>query len=322
MPFPPRAFLIGAQKAGTTYLARLLDQQPGVCLAQPKEPDFFTAFWEEGLDWYRACFPDRDPDRDVGVLLDASTSYSAAPLHLDTPGTQDRSRSRFAGVPERIQQLTPDARFIYVLREPVDRIWSAYWHGVRNEGEERPLAEALEHMPMYLNASDYLGQIRQYQRCFPLDRFLFLRFEDVRSDPEWAAARCLDFLGVATRVPIETAETGRHPGYRMGRVGRFVKQVGEIVPGAHGLQRRLWSRLPTRVQDRIRARLTQPIPKMDAAVRTRLEARFRPMLGPLQEVTGLDLGHWCSAGTTTAGEADPSVSCARTGQQAGGGRPP
>jgi hypothetical protein len=312
--FPPEAFLIGAQKAGTTYLARLLDAQPGVTLASPKEPDFFARYWERGLAWYRERFGGPESS----VFLDASTSYSAAPLHMDTPDTQDRSRSRFAGVPGRIHQVAPEARFIYVLREPVDRIWSAYWHDVRNAGEERPLDRALEAHPMYLNASDYLGQIRQYEPFFPIDRFLFLRFEDVRSRPERTVERCLDFLGVETRAQVVAEGTGRHQGYRMGRVGRFVKQVGRAVPGAQRLQRRVWSSMPTGMQDRIRSRLTKPIPAMDDALRARLEAHFRPMLGPLQEVTGLELEHWCRASMSPSEDADASVRIAGSGQQAGG----
>jgi hypothetical protein len=42
MAFPPEAFIIGAQKAGTTSLADLLDQHPGIVVSNPKEPDFFN----------------------------------------------------------------------------------------------------------------------------------------------------------------------------------------------------------------------------------------------------------------------------------------
>src|SRR3569833_1019554 len=76
--FPPQAFIIGAQKSGTTSLAYLLDQHPMIGLATPKEPDFLTVNWDRGLDWYRACF--REPKE---ILIDASVSYTMAEVNPD-----------------------------------------------------------------------------------------------------------------------------------------------------------------------------------------------------------------------------------------------
>jgi hypothetical protein len=61
MSFPPESYLIGAQKAGTTTLAYLLDQHPHVTVARTKEPHFFTDNWDRGLGWYKKQFPD-SPD--------------------------------------------------------------------------------------------------------------------------------------------------------------------------------------------------------------------------------------------------------------------
>ena len=56
MSFPPEAFLIGAEKAGTTMLLHLFDQHPGITVSEPRITDYFTSNWDKGLDWYRACF--------------------------------------------------------------------------------------------------------------------------------------------------------------------------------------------------------------------------------------------------------------------------
>ncbi len=100
--FPPQAYLIGAQKAGTTFLANLLAAQPGVCMANPKEPDFFTRHRERGLDWYRERFAEPEGR----LLLDASTSYAAAPLAAYA-ASGSGAKSRYAGVPEAIFALAP-----------------------------------------------------------------------------------------------------------------------------------------------------------------------------------------------------------------------
>ena len=75
MAFPPQAFIIGAQRSGTTSLAFLLNQHPMIALAEPKEPNFLTMNWENGIDWYRSCF-----SREDAILLDASVSYSMAKI--------------------------------------------------------------------------------------------------------------------------------------------------------------------------------------------------------------------------------------------------
>ncbi len=35
-------FLIGVPKAGTTWLSNILNQHPGICLSDPKEPNFIA----------------------------------------------------------------------------------------------------------------------------------------------------------------------------------------------------------------------------------------------------------------------------------------
>ena len=101
MPFPPQLYLIGTQKGGTSYLASLIGQHPEICLAEPKEPQFYTSHWDKGLDWYRGRFADPD----APVLLDASTSYTASPLpSIDPPDAFESSK--LAGIPAR--DLTDD----------------------------------------------------------------------------------------------------------------------------------------------------------------------------------------------------------------------
>ncbi len=283
MGFPPTAFLIGAQKAGTTYLAGLLDQQPGLALSRPKEPHFFTRNRERGQDWYRACFPDPGPP----VLLDASPSYAAAPLHLRERVADPEQHSRLAGVPRRIREMSPNARFIYLLRDPVDRTYSAYWHEVRAGNESLPFAEALEADPVYLNASDYAGQAREYMRHFPRDRILFLWFEDLGRAPEAVVARCLEFLELSGEV-AEAPEVGIHGGARPGRMARAVAWARNRVPGARGLEQGVWQALPGTVRSGIRGRLFRPIPPLEPEDRDRLRERLGPTVAPLAELAGDD----------------------------------
>jgi hypothetical protein len=184
MSFPPAAFIIGAQRSGTTSLSTVLDQHPSIVLSTPKEPDFFSVNWERGLDWYRARF--RRPD---ATLIDASVSYTMAwpsPSSDELPDT----------VPRLIHQVSPLAKFVYLVRDPGERCHSAYWHEVRAGRERRSLREAVEQSAYYVMASYYHRQINPFLKFFPLDRFLIVRFEDFVTDPLATAQACCRLFGV------------------------------------------------------------------------------------------------------------------------------
>jgi hypothetical protein len=132
----PNLIIIGAAKAGTTSLHYYLDQHPEVQMSPNKEPNFFSGP-ENGLpypmgrvatlDAYEELFDPR-----FRVRGEASVSYANAP--------------RREGVPERIKKAVPDARIIYMVRDPIDRLLSHYKHRVSWMGERRSLEEAFENL--------------------------------------------------------------------------------------------------------------------------------------------------------------------------------
>src|SRR5687767_12965591 len=105
----PNLVVIGAQKCGTSGLHYYLGLHPEISTSEPKELNFFIAErnWPRGLDWYRSRF-----DGAAKVRVDASPNYSAYPQHT--------------GVPERMADVIPSARLLYMVRDPIDRI-AAHW---------------------------------------------------------------------------------------------------------------------------------------------------------------------------------------------------
>ncbi|MGK2941782.1 MAG: sulfotransferase [Immundisolibacter sp.] len=284
--FPPQVFLIGAQKAGTTFLANLLGAQPGVCVARPKEPDFFTRHRERGLDWYRDCFPTTEGR----LLLDASTSYSAAPL-AGYGSAGDDPRSRYAGVPIAIHAVAPAARFIYLVRNPAARVHSAYWHGVRTGNETLPIETALATDSTYLRTSDYLGQLRLYLEYFPREAFLILRFEDLVREPLAVLEAACDFLGLARPLALPP-DSGHNRSYvyrgPLQRIDRYLGGGG----GLGRLFKRLRPWLPRRLLELAGPVMTQKVPPLDAAMREDLLLRFAPMARAFADLTGVWVDPW------------------------------
>ncbi len=189
MSFPPEVYLIGAQKAGTTTLAYLLSQHPQICVAKNKEPHYFTGNSSKDLAWYQKQFPNYENT----LCIDASTSYSFAPLSLDN---SYMTKKCFHNIPQRIYSMNPQAKFIYLLRDPVERTYSGYWHSFNTGREHRSFGEAIRNDYFYLDVSNYYGQLTLWLEYFSLDSFLFLLFEDMKKNPEQTVKDCCQFLEI------------------------------------------------------------------------------------------------------------------------------
>lgn len=189
----PNVFLLGAMKSGTTYLSEALAAHPAIYMSTPKEPCHFVdpealrkiwpAAWQAGywrsLDRYLALFKEAGEAR---VIAEASTFYSQAPM--------------FDGVPERIFAFNPQARFIYVMRDPVERTISQYWHHVRWWGERRSMLHAVRSEPHFRHVSHYARQLGAYLRCFARERIYVLTHESLVDDPAGQLSRLYTWLGV------------------------------------------------------------------------------------------------------------------------------
>ncbi|HVM40035.1 MAG TPA: hypothetical protein VM618_04550, partial [Acidimicrobiia bacterium] len=99
----PDFVIVGSMKSGTTSLFQYLGLHPGVGLPARKELDFFVAHrnWRRGEGWYRSQFA---PVADGLVTGESSPNYTM--------------RHLFPGVAERMAAVVPDARLLYVVRDP------------------------------------------------------------------------------------------------------------------------------------------------------------------------------------------------------------
>lgn len=178
----PNLFILGAAKCGTTSLHAYLDLHPEVFMCEPKEPSFFVPerkHLPKDPEWYQGLFEGAGEARIVG---ESSTDYTKRPF--------------FEGVPDRIAAFAPDARFIYMMRDPIRRAISHYWHDARQFFQERPILEAMQATEKYTSAGDYAFQLEVYFDRFPRDRFLFLTFESFVSDTVGTLDDVFRWLGV------------------------------------------------------------------------------------------------------------------------------
>lgn len=193
MPRGPDFFVVGAQRAGTTRLCGLLDLHPGIRIPT-KEPMFFQdrdAHWPAAqAEWYRQLFVDAPR---TALLGDCSTHYSMC--------------SRFPGTAERIFEFNPTAKIIYMVRDPIRRIESAWpelvsvYHANRFRGFDWTLRRS----NLLLDPSMYWRQLSEYRRYFPDEQILIQFFEDFVENEEAVVSSCWAFLGLS-RERIDAAD--------------------------------------------------------------------------------------------------------------------
>lgn len=280
--FPPRAFLIGARKSGTTTLAYLLAEHPEITIPEMKDTLFFTRNWSRGLDWYRTCFEEPHGK----ILLDAAPSYTNARLDHDV-----RPDNPVSHVPERIHDLRPDALFIYILRDPVERAYSSYWHDVRSGYEKRPFAEVIKDgTSSCVRASDYAGQLKRYLEFFPLERFLILTANELRRDPQAVVGKCFDHFGLAPlEIKINRSNTQRHRSFVLNRAGRILARVSPSGKSLKYAARAVRALTPYALHDRLRAIFVSDIPKISDQDRDYLKSYFAGRNEEFARLTGISL---------------------------------
>ena len=223
----PDFLVIGAMKAGTTSLHHYLAAHPQVFMPKVKELDFFTEElgWARGWDWYRRQFSAADAD--IKAVGEASTSYTKYP--------------RYPGPAELIGRHLPDARLIYVVRDPFERIRSHYQHNVAIGQEERPIDDAVRLNSVYIDYSRYAMQIERYLEFFDRSQMLLLTSEGLRFSRGETIRSVLAFIGVDEDETIgnldeEFYRTEDRPAY--GRIlGSTRRMLKERFPRAVGLWR-------------------------------------------------------------------------------------
>jgi hypothetical protein len=183
----PNLFVIGAMKSGTTSLHEYLNTHPQIAMSGWKEPAFFVEelTLRRGEDWYLSLFENDERYRYLG---ESSTHYTRLPV--------------FQGVAERLYRFNPDARLIYIMRNPLERIVSHYWHNTQirdfkhGGGEPRSLSRAVKEDPQYLAFGDYATQLEPYIELFGREALYVLTFESLVRDPQRELDHIYEWLGL------------------------------------------------------------------------------------------------------------------------------
>jgi hypothetical protein len=118
----------------------------------------------------------------------------------------------YSGVVERLTSAVASPKVVYLLREPVARMRSAYLHALTWGSETRPIAQALVEDPRYLLTTSYAMQAERWLTAIPREHLLLLSLDELEGDRPAVLTRLSDFLGIdSTWQPAESAAAVVNP---------------------------------------------------------------------------------------------------------------
>ena len=300
----PTVFIVGAPRCGTTSLAAYLDAHPRIFMSKPKEPHHFC--------------PDLDlrlrPYADRGKYLELFHGAGDAQLAGEASILYLYSKT----APHAIRELSPSARIIIMLRDPVEMVRSMHAHNLLLGNEDLPdLGEALAAEAerrqgrrlswmcfgpaalQYSALGKYTENVRRYQEVFGRDRVKCILFDDLRKEPEKTYRETLAFLGLEPGALPEFKVLNERKEWRSPWLGRAMVATFSLVYTA-------CSHLPTRILRKvvlttlgilfvlaIQLNLTKARRSpLSAEVQEKLRQLFRDDVDQLASLIGRDLSSW------------------------------
>ncbi len=270
----PNLIVIGAQKCGTSVLHYYLSLHPEVSMSKPKELNFFIEErnWPRGIDWYKSQF-----DADARVRGEASPNYTAFPQH--------------EGVPERMASVVPDAKLIYMVRDPLERIAAHWVHNYAKRREKGTLAETLAHPnTSYVTRSKYAMQLERFLEHYPKEQVLVFQQSELRHRRMETLRQVFDFVGVDASFEHPRFEQERHQTSGKTRATRLAVRLEKLGRGRRG--RLFPSNFWLVLDDRLPLRRAIKRPDVRASLPPETLAELRADAERLRELTGRDFSNW------------------------------
>ncbi len=185
----PTFLVIGAQKCGTTWLARMVAQHPDVHTPRRKELHFFedASVYGRGIEWYRSQFAGYSGETAVGEF---TPNYLSAVI-----GEEGREED----AARLVHRHFPDLQLVAMLRHPVERAVSAFFHHIR-KGRLHPRDRLREVGDRFgiVDIGFYARHLSRWLDLFDPDRLLVIVYEDaVQHERAATVARVFRHIGVS-----------------------------------------------------------------------------------------------------------------------------
>ena len=209
----PDFIFIGPGRSGTTFVYHYLNEHPNVYLAKDvKEINYFTDYFEKrGESWYQSFFSESGSEQISGEI---SNMYF-----------YDLS------VPKKIKSTVPDAKLITILRNPYERVISAYQYRL-SVGEIADISfdDALLKFPDLIEQNRYYSLLSEYYRYFEPDQIHVLFYEDLKQDSYKFLDQINKILGIE-EMDYSFGENSKNSrkGPRFKKLTKVIRKVSDVL---------------------------------------------------------------------------------------------
>jgi hypothetical protein len=301
----PNFMIIGAPKCGTTALSQYLSSHPEVCFSESKEPNYFCT----DFPGYRNSFSEKEYlEKEYGHCIHGKSKAigegSVWYLYSKTAVSE-------------ILKMNPQAKFIVLIRNPVDVVQSLHSQMYCNQDEDIADFETAWNLqasrakglnipklcrePTFLQYQDaaMFGEqiVRLFQEVQP-DRIKIILFEEFTNNTRKIYLEVLDFIGVQDdgrtnfpQVNMNKVSRSRILSRLVHRSPKFLTRLTRIVKSLTGIRRFGLYKAISQFEERINTRVTER-KKISEDLRRILVCQFKDDITRLERLIGKDLGAW------------------------------
>lgn len=290
----PNLFIPGAAKSGTTSLHELLNLHPDICMSSVKEPVFWN---KEGfkhpdrIDWYANLFSNKN----AKVIGESTTSYMYFPEFI----TNVKANFNFS------------PKFIFILRNPIDRCYSNYWYLVGRGQEKKSFEDSVkfdmnrtyenyDYVPdYYYHFGRYAKWLKNFYSNFETESIKIITLENLKKNRLSTLNECYSFLGLNTLDAIPSIEANKTGKLKYPKLYHFTRKSAS---GKYKYTRIAKYFLPSQLINWLKKKMKHSsflqknksftYPKISKTQRLWLKDIYAEDIKELKKVTGLSFLEW------------------------------
>ena len=282
----PNLMIPGAQRSGTSYMHKLLSQHPDIYGATVKEVHYFDKYTDKGRAWYESHYAKAG---DTAYRLDSTPEYMIKP-----------------GIANQIKDLVgEDVKFIFMLRNPVDRLYSTYTCFAAGEkspsfdrytkkmSETGEWVSAINSDNFSVRRGLYHNLISKFTQIFPAENIYYVIFEEFIKNPSKIIDDIFNFLGLEgcdnidfNKHTNQSLITKRHSIFKLdAKFMHFYRDISrKITPSQKSFLKK--------IRRRVLGLKAAEIPPINPDTAAELMAFYRDDILKLEKLTDRSLSVW------------------------------
>jgi hypothetical protein len=211
----PRFIIIGAMKSGTTSMRHILSRHENVFLPQDDICFFDLDDIEQHKDYFIPLpqgWTFHNFERDFDTYFNWYKNFFTEARAGQAIGENSCTYLASKKAPKRIAGIFPDMKVIAMLRDPVSRAYSHYWHNLFAGRVTSTFEETLRYdSGTYLSRGFYKEQLERYLTFFSREQLKIIVFEEFVRDKQASVDDLTRFIGLSSSIDLSKIDTHRNP---------------------------------------------------------------------------------------------------------------